>query len=141
MCKKDFRAKDQKTYQIKLDDDGTDISVFYENRKLGFISLYFIEYDLEENSHYHITNLALEECKHRGLGRECLVFHKSIFGYSLTAGGQFAGESCVDGSHLTGDGVGFIYKMRLEKVVEPDPDSEDTLGDYEPKSDAVYGFL
>ena len=141
MCKTDFIAKDQNTYQIKLDDDGTDISVFYENRKLGFISLNFIEDDLEENSHYHIINLALDACRLLGLGRECLIFHKSIFEYPLTAGGKFAGVKCSDGSHLTGDGVGFIYKMRLERVVEPDYESEDDLSHYEPKSEVVYGFL
>lgn len=143
MCQKDFTAKDGKRYQIKIDDEGTQISVHLSGTMLGTIELtHKEEGEVEKGGCYewfHITNLSLDKCKFKGIGRECLIFHKESFGIPITAG-KSDGSKSEDGSHLTGDGVGFIDKMRKEGVVEPCTD-HDSRGYSNDLVDDSYGFL
>jgi len=143
MCQKDFIAKDGKTYQIKIEDDGVQISVHLESEQLGSIDLSIKEEGEEEKGgcyeYYHITNLSLDKCKFKGIGRECLIFHKESFDAPITAG-KSDGSKSEDGSYLTGDGVGFINKMREEGIVEPSNDY-DSRAYIDDSGDDSYGFL
>lgn len=118
-----FKAKSGKEYRIEL-DDGDEISVWFGDVKQGTISLRRIE-GAEEGpgdlayDYYHITHLALDACKGQGIGRRCLQFHQEVFEADITAGNYRDGQM-DDGSHLTGDGPGFIAKMRAEGLVVDD---------------------
>lgn len=112
-----FLASDGKTYLIAIDDSGEDIHVSHDDSVVGTISLRLIESDDPyQPDIYHITHLALDECSHRGIGRRCLQLHRETFASPLTAA-EDNGTTCADGSHLTGDGPGFIAKMRREGLV------------------------
>jgi len=118
----DFLASDGQTYQIQIDDFGDEINVLFQGEKKGSISLRLIEGDLPYPPDvYHITHLALDSCSHRGIGRRCLQFHRELFDAPITAGSN-NGTRCEDGSHLTGDGPGFIARMKAEGIVCDDDD-------------------
>jgi hypothetical protein len=136
MCEKDFYTKGD-TYRIKIDDDGELISVFLDGQSMGTISLEHREDDADPRTYYdwfHITNLSLDACKRKGIGRECLKFHIDTFGLRLTAG-ESDGNRMEDGSHLTGDGAPFIRKMREEGIVQR------SSYDEEEEDDSNHGFL
>jgi len=113
-----FRARDGKTYQLSIDDDGTEISGILEGTLLGTISLDYHQSDFgNDPDYYYITHLALENCPSGvGIGRACLQHHVDCFGAPITAGTD-NGMKADDGSHLTGSGPGFIQKMRDEGLV------------------------
>jgi hypothetical protein len=117
MNETDFTANNGQLYLIKLDDSGEKIYVYQDGKKLGSISLSCIE---EGDHHvfevYKITYLDLESCKGLGIGRRCLQFHQDVYDAPLIAGDD-NGTKSDDGSHLIGDGPGFISKMRAEGIV------------------------
>ncbi|CAK1212579.1 TPA: hypothetical protein J4Q69_001336 [Escherichia coli] len=116
MCIYDFVANDGNTYQIDLDDEY--IEVRLSGEKVGSISLNLIQNDDYSPDYYYITDLSLEKCKRLGIGRECLRLHQKEIKSPICA----AEENSVkmsDGSHLIGDGVPFIAKMRDEGIVVP----------------------
>jgi len=114
-----FKAKNGREYRIEI-DDGDEISVWLDDVKKGMISLRWIEGPEDAGSdYYHITHLALDACKGQGVGRRCLQFHQEVFDAAITAGNAHDGQM-GDGSHLTGDGPGFIAKMRAEGLVVDD---------------------
>lgn len=125
-----FDAKNGTRYEIAIEDSGEEITVWLDGVKKGFISLRRIEgpEDWSPDS-YHITHLALEGCRRLGIGRRCLQLHSSMFGSPITAGNGYSGQM-DDGSHLTGDGPGFIAKMRQEGLVVDD--GRERFGDEEP---------
>jgi hypothetical protein len=127
---KNVTAKNGEDYTISIDDDGIEIIVSQGVDALGTIGLDYIQNDWPDRDHYYITRLALEKCAGIGLGRACLIFHKECFDAPITASDEH-GQRSQDGSHLTGMGPGFIYKMRQEGLVAPsfsdryDRDNED----------------
>ena len=108
-----FTSKSGQQYDIDV-TDGSEILVTKDGKKCGSILLSYR--DCDGDDYYHITNLGLEGCKGQGVGRQCLKLHKEMFGLPLTAGSDHNGKQ-DDGSHLTGDGPGFIKKMREEGIV------------------------
>jgi len=108
-----FTSKSGQQYEIDV-TDGSEILVTKDGKKCGSILLSCRECD--DADYYHITNLGLEGCKGEGVGRQCLKLHKEMFDAPLTAGSSHSGKQ-DDGSHLTGDGPGFIKKMREEGIV------------------------
>jgi len=126
----DFLASDGNTYKIQIDDPGDEINVLFQGAKKGSISLRLIEGDLPcQPDIYHITHLALDSCSHRGIGRRCLQFHRELFDAPITAGSN-VGTKCDDGSHLTGDGPGFIARMKAEGLVCEDDDCSEYVSDH-----------
>ncbi|MDO8312125.1 MAG: hypothetical protein Q7T25_09310 [Sideroxyarcus sp.] len=116
-----FKAKNGKEYLIKIDDE-EEISVWLDNVKKGTISLRLIEGAQDFKPNYcHITHLALDDCQGQGIGRRCLQLHRELFNIPITAGNAHDGQM-DDGSHLTGNGPGFILKMREEGLVVDDAD-------------------
>lgn len=115
---KEFVAKDKATYTIEIDEDGEKITVARDGTVLGTISLdwHDSEPSIGEPEHFKITHLELDNCKGKGLGEQCLRYHRECFDVSLTAGDANRGESS-DGSHLVGDGAGFIARMREKQIV------------------------
>lgn len=115
-----FQAKDGNLYVIAVDEDGYEITVSRGVTRLGVVRLDRREDDFGrgEVEYYHITHLALEPCKGLGIGRACLLHHIETFGLLLTAGYADRGPA-ADGSHLTGDGVPFMARMRDEGIVQP----------------------
>lgn len=108
-----FTSQSGQLYEIDV-TDGSEILVTKDGKKCGSILLSCRECD--DADYYHITNLGLEGCKGEGVGRQCLKLHKEMFDALLTAGSSHSGKQ-DDGSHLTGDGPGFIEKMRKEGIV------------------------
>ena len=120
----DFNASDANNYKIQISDEGETISVYLGEQIVGKILLEYKSdnitgYPGGEKEIYHIINLSLDGCKGIGLGQACLEFHKEIYGLPITAGQDrmVHGES-EDGSHLTGDGVGFVSAMREKHIIE-----------------------
>ncbi len=126
-----FKSKSGQQYEIDV-GDGSEITVYKNGKKCGSIVLSCREGDGQMiPDTYHITNLGLDDCKGQGLGRRCLELHKEMFDTPLTAGSNNMGKQ-EDGSHLTGDGVGFIEKMRKEGIVCREANYDDTSDyDYE----------
>lgn len=124
MNKTDFRAQDEDVYEIWIDDSGEEISVFKDESKLGSISLNVIHDDMSSLELYHITHLALDKCKRRGIGRACLIYHRELFGMPISAGSD-TGTRSDDGSHLTGDGLPFVTRMREEGLIISDAEQEE----------------
>lgn len=115
----DFVAKDGQSYQITLDDFGEEISVSFNGKKLGQITLSLRD-DGDERGGYewfHITHLELDNCRGIGIGTRCLEFHRDVFQAAITAG-RDDGQKPEDGSFLTGDGPAFIDAMRKKGLVE-----------------------
>jgi hypothetical protein len=112
-----FVAANGLSYTISIDELGEEIRVANGEMACGSISLRLIEGEYPcQSDIYHITHLALEGCAGIGIGRRCLQLHKEIFDSPLTAGTN-NGSTSHDGSHLTGNGPGFIAKMRNEGIV------------------------
>lgn len=120
----DFNAADGRTYVIEIDDDGVEITVSHQGQKLGTITLSRQEEgdDRHIHTYYHIINLSLDDCAGIGIGRRCLMFHREEFDAPITAG-TANGQKMDDGSHLTGNGPGFIARMRELGIVEPAADA------------------
>ncbi|WP_124513902.1 hypothetical protein [Acidovorax sp. FJL06] len=126
-----FTASDGQTYEISVDDFGEEIRVVLGGKTVGTISLRYIEGDPpRQPDTYHITHLALEECAHRGIGRRCLELHREVFSSPITAGAD-NGTTSDDGSHLTGDGPGFIAKMSKAGIVVPITSHDDYYDRYD----------
>lgn len=123
MSKTNFVAKDGKTYLIEIDDFGEDITVWHQGISVGSITLAEREEGDEHdtNTYYHIVNLSLDDCSGLGIGKRCLELHKEELDAPITAGTAH-GQKMDDGSHLTGNGPGFIARMRELGIVEPAAD-------------------
>ena len=119
--KVDYQSSSGGIFQILLSDDGEKIYVTHHDLEVGSLSLRFFEGEAQytNDDHFHITHLELDSCKRMGIGRRCLQFHKEIFNAPITAGNAFDGEK-EDGSHLIGNGIPFIAKMREEGIVSHD---------------------
>jgi len=104
--------------EIEISEEGDLITIRLSNQEKGNVCLTSNE-DLDG---FYITHLDLEQCKGQGIGRECLKFHKRVFSMPLAAASPYRCEQNDDGSHLTGDGLPFIAKMRDEGVVCRHPD-------------------
>lgn len=117
----EFQTRDRgPIYRLEIDDTGEQITVSKLTLELvGSISLRYIDDDEDASNQgcFHITNLSLDACKKQGVGRACLEYHRELFSSTITAG-TADGNSSEDGSHLTGDGVAFIAKMRKEGIVQ-----------------------
>lgn len=113
----DFTTKGGDLYTIEIDMSGEEITVYRDCIQKGCISLHLIEGDFPRiPDTYHITNLALNECKGQGIGRRCLQFHAELFDSPITAGPN-DGSRPDDGRYLIDDGLGFVAKMRSEGIV------------------------
>lgn len=112
-----FSASDNCTYRIDIDAEGELIRVSYKSKFVGSILLRRLEVELPHlKDYFYITNLSLDQCKHKGIGRKCLQLHKDIFDSPITASDSY-GDRSDDGSHLTGDGPPFIARMIQEGIV------------------------
>lgn len=115
-----FVGRNGISYDVVIDEDGLSIRVLAAGLLVGTIDLDFRFEEINGYSvfpHYHITHLALEACKGNGIGSFALRLHRDVFETVLTAGVE--GPECPDGSHLRGDGVPFIAKMRERGIVAP----------------------
>ena len=112
-----FESKSGVEYQL-VNHSGLEIEVRLDGKTVG--SIVFREIELPQPPYilYHITNLGLDKCKGQGVGKACLLFHQEINRAPISAG-RDDGIPVEDGSHLTGDGVGFIAKMRHDRIVCP----------------------
>lgn len=114
----EFVAKDKAAYIIEIDEGGEQITVARDGVVLGTISLDWHEGEpsIGVPEHFKITHLELDNCKGKGLGEQCLRFHRECFDAPLFAGDADRGKSS-DGSYLIDDGVGFIARMREKQIV------------------------
>jgi hypothetical protein len=102
--------------RILIDDFGLQICVTNEDGdKMGSI-------ELKENpgGSYHLMWMYLDQAgdryKRKGIGRQCLLFHKSIYGALFTAT-EDNGMRMDDGSHLTGDAPAFVQALQSEGLI------------------------
>lgn len=125
----EFIAKDGNPYNIDL-DDGESVRVFDANGcEVGSVTFMQVNADdFELPSYFYLQHLDLEGCKRLGIGTEIFRLHNEHIGEPITAANQF-GPSMDDGSHLIGDGVPFVQKMR-EKGFICAEDSEGEDEDY-----------
>jgi len=121
MCRKIFKAKDGRSYEILISDEGDRISAEYSGNEVGYISLDYVQGEYKNSmEYYYITELAMGGCKGKGIGEAALSFHKEVFNAPLVAAPEH-GPKMPDGSHLIDDGVPFIRKMRTKGIVCPEP--------------------
>jgi hypothetical protein len=105
-------------YEIEINEPSHLVHMRPAGQSLGTINLNEREDDFPKDGYYHICHLALDACKGRGLGQACLEFHKENYSAPLTAAQPGSG-SLPDGSHLIGDGIPFIARMRAKRIVAP----------------------
>lgn len=117
-----FKAKNEKDYFIVFDDEGETVEVFDNSNSdivLGHIDFVLIENELHRgysDYYYLVQCLALDNCKRIGIGTEIFKRHTERFELPIIAR-ENDGQRWEDGSHLTGDGVPFIEKMREKGYV------------------------
>ena len=117
MNAKTFTTNRNNKVQISINDEGTNITIVdSDGDSLGEIILLCCEDGYPPLDVYYITNLGLDKCKGQGIGRAALQFHNELFGAPITAA-EDDGMTRDDGSNLTGDGPGFVHKMRVEGII------------------------
>lgn len=117
-----YTTRNDQVYFIKVDHSGETIEVFQDEDMLeclGDISLNYDTSDDNDNGRFYITSLNLDKCKGLGIGTQCLLAHIEMFGLTLVSAPHDAIKRS-DGSHLTGDGVSFIDKMKKLGIVACD---------------------
>ncbi|WP_460164288.1 hypothetical protein [Pseudomonas sp. S2_F03] len=114
---KEFTARGE-IYEIEIDEDTHRIYVGKAGKRVGTIDIDEREDGFSGEVYFYICHLALDACKGQGIGQACLEYHNEIYGGPLTAAMPNSGE-LLDGSHLTGDGVPFIARMRAKGIVAP----------------------
>jgi hypothetical protein len=120
MCIEKTIMRNEKAYQLSIDSEGEEIEVRLKGELMGKILLSKrLDSYRSEIEFFHITNLSLDNCSGIGIGTECIELHKETFSTNITAGSN-NGLKDEDGSHLTGDGVKFIAKMRSKGLVLPE---------------------
>ncbi|MES2281366.1 MAG: hypothetical protein V4542_08130 [Pseudomonadota bacterium] len=118
--KTEFIAKDGLTYEIGLEEDlDVRVVVFRSGVEIGSISLE----SRDEDQTYHVMNLSLENCKRLGIGQRCLEFFNEVYQFSTLTAEESHGQKREDGSHLIGDGPGFVAAMREKKIIAATVDS------------------
>lgn len=65
----------------------------------------------------HLCHMDLGSYKGQGLGRFCLQVVREESGMVITASDPNDYEKKDDGSHLIGDGPGFVRKMQAEGII------------------------
>ena len=113
---KQYRIKNGETITIAIDEDEYSVIAYTEKgEKIGNIDF------KDEDTHFYIKWMYLDqlspEYTKNGIGRECLLLIKEVYGCILRAADD-NGLTLDDGSHLTGNAPGFISKMRTEGIVE-----------------------
>ncbi|TKI69917.1 hypothetical protein FCU45_04715 [Sulfurimonas crateris] len=103
-----YELQNQERIKIILDEMGEEILVkTLDDKKIGSIELH------DNDGNFYILRMFLDELDSRytnqGIGIECLLFHKEMFGSIITCA-QDDGNTRSDGSHLTGGAPGFMLK-------------------------------
>ena len=119
MHQKEFIAKDNQSYLIRLNDTGEEISVLQGSEPAGVIDLKRVRMP-SGTEYYLITVLDLEKCKRKGIGEAALRFHKEIFKRPLTANGDVREGRRSSESQVTREGIMFIQKMRRKEGIAPE---------------------
>jgi len=69
------------------------------------------------NIYLHLCHMELSQYKGQGLGRFCLKVARDESGMVIGASDPNDHEKKDDGSHLIGDGPGFVRKMQEEGLI------------------------
>lgn len=118
--KRTYRLDDDREINIVVDESLQEIYIeIPERKKIGEIILHRI--DTGQNEEFKITHMFMDmldaSYKRKGIGHEALKFFKEITGGTITAE-ENDGIRKEDGSHLTGDAVEFVAKMREEGIIK-----------------------
>ena len=120
-------------------DNGEKLSVEYENCKVTVqdengqeVGLFtFREIEVPDGyssvSYLHLCQMDLGGYTGQGLGRLCLKVARDQSGMTIAASDPNDHEQKDDGSHLVGDGPGFVRKMQAEGLISggEGPDDEE----------------
>ena len=123
MTKETYQLNDGRSVIIDIDDLDYDVTVAAHpsGEKIGYMKFRLIEMPLDNHSYLHLTHAFLDEAGrgyvHKGIGRRCLELVRELSGLSISAS-DHDGQRRDDGSHLTGDAPGFVFKMREEGLIE-----------------------
>lgn len=118
---KKIMLSDGSTVIITIDDEGEEIHAEIDDGKTGTITL---NHNFDYGDYYHLMNLSFEKIKRRGIGRECIKFHKDCFVTPIKAT-PHDGFQRDDGSHLTGEGLPFVIAMQKCGLIEKFPDENE----------------
>lgn len=110
-----FTMSNGEDVDIVIDEEANRVIVRNQNKdEIGSIDYKIIDY--EHYEYIRLTHMFLDiEYVRKGIGRECLRLLNE-YGLPVTAAYN-DGITKNDGSHLTGDAVYFIQKMRNEGLV------------------------
>lgn len=117
--RKSCTMKNGTLYEIEYDWD-MNVAYVYDmnNKSLGSFTFSAIEEDEYPNYRYlKITNMDLS-IRGQGIGQSIIEYVKECEDCPISAGEDY-GYEVSDGSHLTGQGVGFIARMRKIGLVTP----------------------
>lgn len=102
------------------DEDGMEVGKF-EFREID------VPMGYETDTYLHLCHMDLGQYKGQGLGRLCLQVARNESGMVISASDPNDHEKKNDGSHLIGDGPGFVRKMQREGLIggSERPDDEE----------------
>ena len=121
---RDYKLEDSRVITLKISDDLTQITFWFNQTQLGKDDDFCFK-DFEDG---YLLSRMYVPIKQMGLGRAALEFFITYTKQKIYAR-MNDGIKRDDGSHLTGDALGFVYKMRKEGLiqkitsVEPEEDS------------------
>lgn len=132
--KRTFITKTGSTVFIEVDETGHEVTVEDDaGCTVGAMQFRAITVPIspyEEIEQWHLCHMDMGARRGEGIGRRCLELIKEQVGVAITAS-EDDGIQKDDGSHLVGDGPGFVDKMREERLIagrssrEPEEDFED----------------
>lgn len=118
-CDKD-KTKSGRTVYIVLDEDNDSVAAYdRDGNPIGEFKFYRQE---DDNDEWHLLqSMFLEEqpgFKRDGIGE--LMLRRFIDGMGTTViAEEHTGQTNDTGSYLTGDGVGFVQRMREKDLIAP----------------------
>ncbi|ATG20937.1 hypothetical protein CO705_14190 [Ralstonia pickettii] len=121
-----FRDKNDREISLELDEDSLIVKATHNGTLIGKMEFVEIEQDRGPSAYKLIwmyLDMAGPEYKSCGIGQKILELMNEFTGGPIIAGSG-DGRQSDDGSHLTGDGPGFVAKMRSRGLIYTNPYDE-----------------
>lgn len=114
----EYKVSDDMTVIVEMDGHDAVVSTS-DGDEVGRFKFREIEYDYGPTTHsyLHLCHMDLHGYKGLGIGRFCLQVVTQETGMVITASDPSDLQEKDDGSHLIGDGPGFVRAMQREGLI------------------------
>lgn len=119
---RDYKISDGRIITIKISDDLSEVSFWEGQKLLGSENDFVFIDECDDGTCYLLSRMYIKP-KGFGLGRAALKFFIDITGATVYTRSN-DGITRDDGSHLTEDAPGFVFKMIDEGLIQPHDNDE-----------------